>query len=65
MDGNDFINWFGNMIDGNGNSGNNHISDEELLDEYWSEYDSLVQDLKADGYKVYRNSAGKHKVVKE
>lgn len=43
---------------------------ESLLDEYWRDgnrkkYDDQLKRTKDQGYKVYRNSEGKHKVVKK
>ena len=42
---------------------------QSLLDEYWRagdfvKYDDQLKRTKDQGYKVYRNSEGKHKVVK-
>ena len=68
MDSNDFMNYFNDIL---GEKNNNSTTstyddaDEKELDYLWKEYISYVDDIKADGYKVLRNSAGKHKIVKE
>ena len=46
------------------------LSYQSLLDEYWQrgdliKYDVQLKRTKDQGYKVYRNSEGKHKVVKK
>ena len=46
------------------------LSYQSLLDEYWRDgkhekYDVQLRRTKDQGYKVYRNSEGKHKVVKK
>lgn len=42
---------------------------QDRLDQYWlkdiERYYKYLNDAKAKGYKVYRNSEGKHKVVKK
>lgn len=43
---------------------NNLKDDEYELDFLFEEYTRYIDDLKADGYKVLRNSVGKHKIVK-
>ena len=45
------------------------LSYQSLLDEYWQKgdlikYDDQLRRTKDQGYKVCRNSEGKHKVVK-
>lgn len=45
------------------------LSYQSLLDRYWRDgnlvkYDDQLKRTKDQGYKVYRNSDGKHKVVK-
>lgn len=61
MTSDDFINWFGETIENN----NSHWSDEDELDQLWREYNDLVNDLKADGYKIYRNKDGRHRIEEE
>lgn len=35
------------------------------LDDLWNEYCELLEEVKSEGFKVYRNDNGIHKVVKK
>lgn len=61
FDNNDFFNSFFGDLFGK--------SKKEMLDTYWAngnvqKYSKLLVEIKSSGYKVFRNSEGKH-IIKE
>lgn len=63
MNDNDFLNFFNQTI-AKGEPSSKR-TDEDELDLLWDEYISYVNELKSEGYKVMRNDAGKHKIIKK
>lgn len=67
----DLGNLFGEIFgtDISGVFGSTTKNYQNILDQYWlkdiERYYKHLNDAKAKGYKVYRNSEGKHKVVKK
>lgn len=63
---NDFLNFFNGVLNSTKVEGNpQKINCEDELNAIWNEYNNFVQELKDEGYKVLRNSDGRHKVVKD
>ena len=65
MNDNFFAEFFGNPDNFKDTKPKTPRSYEEELDEAWSYYQEELEMVKSYGYKVLRNSEGKHKIVKK
>ncbi len=66
MDNNFFNQWFGGDMKQPFPKKSQPETDrekEQILNDLWFEYDDYVNELKAKGYKVLRNSEGNHKIM--
>lgn len=63
MKNNDFLNFFNDIIINN-NAQSSKINPADELDAMWRDYHDYINELKEDGYRVYVNETGKHKVIK-
>ena len=65
MERSDFYDLFGGIFDGKADSKpKKTYSEVDELNDLWQEYTELIEDIKASGRKVMRNSSGKHIIKK-